>query len=467
MSFATAVLLAILSAAPNQGAVAAPRARGPLTIREPSWKGAAPSVVDDEYRQALAKLRALAGSKPAGAPLRITSPAPCVLRLERGDELASVFDSTRRFLHQVTWIDLRRGARLGAQAFGRNAGAGPALVATCAWLTGSPGLALSTEFFFLEGSREPVRRTVLVAEEQPRVCVANDVEPEDVAAPLRRLVKICGGETVAIPLVIERTYSSEEMLISTWEGGLAERVEELVRDGEEAAVLEPLSRYPVAARIMLRYFRRSERLLERKLAPALAKLLGKEAPPGTLDELFESEAARRADALRGGGATAGSDARMVAVNRVLEQAAGRPGLAGYLDAQSVVEDVVIAARGWCSDPSRAPAGAAILRKVVERTIGGEAWNSAGPAMKGLVCDCHDESADLFTRFATYAFAVPPFGSPLPTHLEARKVIEELRAGRCDGPRHPGGTSNPDPLGSWNRRDEAGLRAFLLMAESAK
>jgi hypothetical protein len=467
MGPATAVLLAILSAAPTQGDVAAPRARGPLTIREPSWKGAVPSVVNDEYRQALAKLQALAGGKPAGAPLRITSPAPCVLRLERGDELASVVDATRRFLHQVTWIDLRRGARLGARAFGRNAGAAPALVATCAWLTGSPDLALSTEFFFLEGSREPVRRTVLGAEEQPRICVANEVEPEDVAAPLRRLVTICGGEAVAIPQVVERTSSPEEMLISTWEGGLAERVEELVRDGEEAAVLGPLSRYPVAARIMLGYFRRSERLLERKLAPALAGLLGKEAPPGTLDELFESEAARRADALRGGGAAAGGDARMATANRVLEQAAGRPGLAGYFDAQSVVEDVVIAARGWCGDPSRAPAGAAILRKVVERTIAGEDWNSAGPAMKGLVCDCHEGSADLLPRFATYAFAVPPLGSPLPTHLQARKEIEELRAGRCEGPRHRGGTSNVDPLASWSRRDQAGLRAFLLMAESAK
>ncbi len=260
---------------------------------------------------------------------------------------------------------------------------------------------------------------------------------------------------------------SEEMLISTWEGGLAERMEELVRDGEEAAVLKPLCRHPVAARIMLGYFRRSERLLERKLAPALAGLLGKEAAPGTLDELFESEAARRADALRGGGATADGDARMAAVNRDLEQAAGRPGIAGYYDAQSVVEDVVIAARGWCGDASRAPAGAAILRKVVERTIGGESWNSAGPAMEGLVCDCHEESADLFHRFATYAFAVPPFGSPLPTHLDARKVIEELRAGRCDRPRRPGETANADPLVSWSRRDEAGLRAFLLMAESAK
>jgi hypothetical protein len=143
--------------------------------------------------------------------------------------------------------------------------------------------------------------------------VANDVDPEDVAAPLRRLVKICGGEAVAIPQVVERTFSSEEMLISTWEGSLAERMEALVRDGEEAAVLEPLSRYPVAARTMLGYFRRSERLLERKLAPALAGLLGKDGPPGTLDELFESEAARRADVR--GSASRWADSRSEGLNR--------------------------------------------------------------------------------------------------------------------------------------------------------
>ena len=48
----------------------------------------------------------------------------------------------------------------------------------------------------------------------------------------------------AVLLAILSAASSQERLISTWEGGLAERVEELVRDGEEAAVLEPLSRYP-------------------------------------------------------------------------------------------------------------------------------------------------------------------------------------------------------------------------------
>src|SRR5574341_1204584 len=264
----------------------------------------------------------------------------------------------------------------------------------------------------------------------------------------------------------EPSHPSKGMLLSTWEGILAERVEELVRDGREDAVLEPLARYPVAARHMLEYFRRSDRFLQRKLAPSLARLLGKEAPAGTLDELFEAEVTRRAAALRGETTVAG-DPRMNAVNRVIERSAGSPGIVGFYDAQSVVEDVVIAAGSWCRVPNRARAAAAVLRKVVERTIRGERWNSSGPAMKGLVCDCHEESGDLLSRFATFAFAVPAYGSPLPDDLEARKVIEELRAGRCVEQREPGARPEADPLASWSRRDRDGLRAFLQTAASVR
>ena len=260
--------------------------------------------------------------------------------------------------------------------------------------------------------------------------------------------------------------SWEETLISTWEGPLSEQVEELLRDCHEDAVLEQLARYPVAARFMLGYFSRSNRLLQRKLAPSLARLLGKEAPSGTLDALFEAEAARRAAALRGEMA-GGGNPRTNAVNRVIEQSADGPGLVGILDAESVVEDVVIAARSWCGVPSRAMAAAAVLRKVVERTIAGERWNSVGRAMKALVCDCHQGSSELLTRFATFAFAVGPYGSPLPVDLEARKVIEELRAGRCDEPRRRSAEASADPLSDWNRNDRDALRAFLRMTGSVR
>jgi hypothetical protein len=72
------------------------------------------------------------------------------------------------------------------------------------------------------------------------------------------------------------------------------------------------------------------------------------------------------------------------VNRALEQVAQRPGVAGYFDAQSVVEDIVLAAVQWCRDTDRKKAGSALLRKVVERTIGDEYWNSSSAAMRGLL-----------------------------------------------------------------------------------
>lgn len=268
------------------------------------------------------------------------------------------------------------------------------------------------------------------------------------------------------PQAVEGAHPSKEKLIRTWEGRLAERVEELVRDGHEDAVLGPLARHPVAARFMLGYFRRSDRLLQRKLAPGLARLLLKDAPPETLDDLFDGEAARRAEVLRGASAP-GGDPRTNAVNRVIERMSGRPGIASLLDAQSVVEDVVIAARSWCGEPSRARAGAAVLRKIVEGTIGGERWNSSGPAMKGLVCDCREGAGDLQSRFAAHAFAVGPYGAPLPDVLEARRVVEELRAGKCDEPRNPGARESADPLAGWNGADRAELRAFLGLAESMR
>jgi hypothetical protein len=255
-------------------------------------------------------------------------------------------------------------------------------------------------------------------------------------------------------------------LVSTWDGAIARRAEEWVRDGEEGAVLQPLARYPVAARFMLGYLRRSDRLLQRKLAPRLAGILAVAVPAETLDELFEAEVLRRAEGLKGETKAAG-DARMKAVDGVADQLAGRPRFSGVYDAESVVEDVVIAAQGWCRVPERAEAGAAILRKIVERTIRGERWNSAGPAMKSLVCACHEPSEELLGRFARWAYAVPDYGSPLPPDLSARRAIEALRAGRCDDLHPQGVHAGPDPLATWTPREKAALAEFLRVAASAR
>ena len=67
------------------------------------------------------------------------------------------------------------------------------MAATCAWLSGDPGLALSTEVVALAGKPTANRRSELAAEEQPRLCVGGEVEPGQLETPLRAFVAACGG----------------------------------------------------------------------------------------------------------------------------------------------------------------------------------------------------------------------------------------------------------------------------------
>lgn len=184
-------LLVALIAVP---ALAAPPGRDPLSVAEPPWKGAPEALVTGGYREALAALQGLAKAHPEGAPLEISSPAPCILRVGRGDP-ATFGDVSKGFLLQITWIDLTRSPQVNAQAFGRKGGVGPALAATCAWLTGAPGLAVSTEVVALAGKPSVLRRSDHRAEEQPRLCLGGEVEPEALAQPLRALASACGASS--------------------------------------------------------------------------------------------------------------------------------------------------------------------------------------------------------------------------------------------------------------------------------
>jgi hypothetical protein len=153
--------------------------------------------VTPAYREALSRLQALASDHPEGVPLRITSPAPCLIRLERGHEARAFADASRAFFQQVTWVDLSRVATQTAEAFGREAGAGPAVAATCAWMTGLPGMAVSSDVVALKESLAPVRRSELSPEEQPRLCLSNDLAAETLAEPIRQLVSICAARDPA------------------------------------------------------------------------------------------------------------------------------------------------------------------------------------------------------------------------------------------------------------------------------
>lgn len=166
-----------------------PEARG---LREPDWRGTAPAR-GAGYAEAAAALQRVAARRDPR--LRVTFPAPCVLRITLTQDLSALPEARVRFFHRSTWVDLARVTRLEAEAFGRTPSREPQLAMTCAWFKGAPGFGLRTEIVTLEGASAPLRRSELEDERSPRVCVSNEAEPEELAAPLRQLVKACGGTT--------------------------------------------------------------------------------------------------------------------------------------------------------------------------------------------------------------------------------------------------------------------------------
>lgn len=273
---------------------------------------------------------------------------------------------------------------------------------------------------------------------------------------------------VSTPAARATTPTREEELVTTWDAELGERVEELARDGNEAAVLEPLARHRAASLVMIQHLRASDRLLQRKLAPVLAGYLARRAPASLLDDLFEAEARRCADPRRAGRGP-GGDARDEAVNRKLEQVAERRDVAGYFDAQSVVEDIVQAAARWCRDAERRKAGVSLLRKVVERTLEGEYWNSSSAAMRGLACDCREDSRELLSRFATLPGRAAAAEPSRPALVQERNVARELLTGKCaaSSGSSGGGAVSGDPLAAWDPRARDRLRTFLRLAEGVR
>lgn len=169
-------------------------------IREPDWKGDVPANGSPTYEDSLAAVQALLERHPGGVPDRLTTAAPCVLRLVGADDLAArAPNPSIGLLYQSTWIDLRQVTGIAAEAFGRDPKKGvPTMAATCAFLRGAPGFARWTEAFTLPGQADPVHRAELEDEPAPRICVANDVEPDDLAKPLRQLATLCGGHLVPI-----------------------------------------------------------------------------------------------------------------------------------------------------------------------------------------------------------------------------------------------------------------------------
>lgn len=195
----------------------------------------------------------------------------------------------------------------------------------------------------------------------------------------------------------------EREFLDEWDRQLAEWcADDLMRDGIEAALLVPLAAHKWAAVRLVEHASASEDYRRRKLAAILAGFI-QEPPGGLLDELFERESER--------GALASPD--------TLEP----------LYCQSVVEDVVLAAARWCRSQASRPAGLALLRKVVERTLIGEYWSTASYAMATL-CRYEDpRAAGLLRSFAEFASSSPPAHPSKPSLGTEREFARGLLAGR--------------------------------------
>jgi hypothetical protein len=187
--------------------------------------------------------------------------------------------------------------------------------------------------------------------------------------------------------------SPESQLVSAWEERYGAWAEDLMRDGLETALLVPLAAHPIAALHVVRHVAHWDNHLQRKLAATLVGLVGTAAPGDMLDGLFEAEAARRR-----------------ATGELFEQ----------LTSHSVVEDIVFAATRWCRAGERRDAGLALLRKVVERTLDGEYWNTASYAVMGLVHHRAPQAAEVLERFAVFARERPP----------ERTFVDQLAAGNA-------------------------------------
>src|SRR5262249_18081399 len=183
-------------------------------------------------------------------------------------------------------------------------------------------------------------------------------------------------DMLALPMV----QDSGQQLTNRWNEVFGGWVEDLMREGHEAAILIPLAQRPTGAFRIIAHVRDWDNHMQRKIAATLAGHLGEKAPPSLLDELFQAETER-------------------------DRRASQP--LDRLLVQSVVEDIVFAATRWARTAGRKAPGVALLRKVVERTLSGQYWNTASYAMMGLAHHQADDWRNLLERFAAFANGARP------------------------------------------------------------
>ena len=175
----------------------------------------------------------------------------------------------------------------------------------------------------------------------------------------------------------------------------------LAKDGHECLVLAPLGKFPKAAASIVRASATSANYRHRKIGAMLAGWT-RDAEPSLLDELFRGEADRDAG-------LSPTDPRR-------------------LESQSVVEDIVFAATRWARDPKLSGVALALLARIVERTIGGEYWNTSSYAMTTLMRHSASGADELLARFQSFALGAAPSHAGRPSLVQERTFAQQLVAG---------------------------------------
>ena len=199
--------------------------------------------------------------------------------------------------------------------------------------------------------------------------------------------------------------ASETEFLKLWDESLARFcVDDLMPAGQETALLQPLAGFPRAAE---RLVRRASLCDDQRQRQCAAILLGyMSAPPdGLLDELFERESER--------------------------SAAASPESLEPLRSQSVVEDIVLAASRQCRIAALREPACALLRKVVERTLVGEYWNTAAFALTTLCQRRAAHASDLLVAFARFARGSPPDHPSNPSLATERRFVDALQSAGGD------------------------------------
>jgi hypothetical protein len=175
---------------------------------------------------------------------------------------------------------------------------------------------------------------------------------------------------------------------------------DLSQSGAEGIVLKPLGQYPKAATFIARAASKSSVFQHRKIAACLAGWI-KQPPPDLVQDLFQQEAER---------------------DRQLPTKDLR-----RLDTQSVVEDIVFSAAFWARNPNTRQAGFDLLRSVVERTIGGEYWNTSSYAITTLLHHQAPGASELLTRFHDFAMNAKVDHPSNPSLTQEREFAQNLMA----------------------------------------